>query len=162
MVHIDYAFDMATSALKFKAAIPQSVKSVLINNAKAEILSTLTPDFIEVEGKNVLVYRDKNGLIVNNKENKLNPYTTVELISEKLKEVLDTGVNRQGGGTGSSNVHSNNNSELDLSSAKTQLEADELITKHLLAKGLTRINPQFAIDQAKIRKENNVSKLPMR
>lgn len=160
-IHVDYAFEMATSGMKFKAAIPESVKTVLINNAKSEILSTSTPDFVEANGKKVLVFRDANGAILTNPENKLNPFTLSELVSNKLKEVLDFGKQQPGSGT-TPPEKDDSNVVLDLSGAKTQIEADDLIAKHLMSIGLTRQNPEFAKEQAKIRKENNVAKLPMR
>lgn len=158
--HVNYAFDMATTGLKFKATIPDSVKEVLIKNAKSEILATSSPDFVETGGKKVLVFRDANGNILNNQENKLNPFTASELITSKLKDVLDFGKQQSGGGTGPNNDKSEN--VLDTSTAKTQIEADDLIAKHLMSIGLTRQNPEFAKEQAKIRKENGVDKLPMR
>lgn len=159
-IHVNYAFDMATAGMKFKATIPESVKDVLLRNAKSEILATSTPDFVEVGGKKVLVFRDADGNILNNQENKLNPFTAQELITSKLKDVLDFGKQQPGGGTeppggGGSGV-------LDLSAAKTQIEADEIIARHLLSNGLTRQNPDFAKEQAKLRKEGGVDKLPMR
>ena len=74
--HIDYAFQAATTGLKFKSGITESIQKTLLNAAKAEILAKGTPDFIDDgQGSKKLVIRGANGNIFNNPNNNLNPYT---------------------------------------------------------------------------------------
>lgn len=165
-MQVGFAFANATAGIKFKAGIAESVQKILLSAAKDEILAKGTPDFIDDgHGNKKLVLRDENGNTLNNPKNNLNPYTLSELIMEtSLKDVIDTGRQQPGGGTKPLN---NPNGEghstvLDLSGAKTQLEADAQIENYLLSTGLTRDNAEFGNKVLEIRNENNVSELPIR
>lgn len=161
-IYVDNAFSEAVSGLKFKAGITDGVRDVLIKAAKAEVLSKGKPDFIEADGKKVLVFRDSAGNVLNNPANNLNPFTTSELLMQTtIKDMLDLGTHQGGGGTkplGGGGA----GSTLDLSSAKTQVEADEAIENYLLANGLTRDSSEFATQSMQLRNDNKVSQLPIR
>lgn len=164
-IHVDYAFQSAASGLKFKDSIPASVQSVLLSAAKAEVLAKGTPDFIEENGSKKFVLRGQDGITLNNPKNNLNPYTMSELLAESvsLKDVLDTGRQQPGGGTqGGSQGGSQGGTTLDFSNVKTQVDADKLISEHLLANGLTRDSREFAEQSMQLRNDNNVSSLPIR
>lgn len=163
--HVDYAFRAATAGLKFKAGITEPIQKVLLSSAKAEILAKGTPDFIDDgAGSKKLVIRGTDGNILNNPKNNLNPYTIQELVMEtSLKDVIDTGRQQPGGGTGShSGSTAGTGGTLDLSGIKNQLDADKAIEAHLLANGLTRDSRDFAEQSMQLRNENNVSSLPIR
>lgn len=163
--HIDYAFQAATTGLKFKSGITESIQKTLLNAAKAEILSKGTPDFIDDgQGSKKLVIRGADGNILNNPKNNLNPYTLQELVMEtSLKDVIDTGRQQQGGGTGGFGSGSGGTGgTLDLSGIKSQVEADKAIEAHLLASGLTRDSQEFADQSLQLRTENNVASLPIK
>lgn len=162
-IQVNYAFANATSGLKFKAGISDELQKVLLNAAKAEILAKGTPDFIDNNGTKVLVYRDTNGNILNNPANSLNPYTTKELLMQtSIKDAIDTGIQQNGSGTNNITVNENNNSPLDLSSARTQIEADKSIESYLLSQGITRDSEQFSEQSLQLRNDNNVAQLPIR
>ena len=162
--HVDYAFAAATGGLKFKAGITDSVAKTLLNAAKAEVLAKGTPEFQQnADGTHTLVFRDSNGNVLNNPKNNLNPYTFAELIMEtSIKDVIDTGRQQLGGGTGPLGGGGGGSSALDLSSARTQIEADKAIETYLLANGLTRDSEEFATQSMAIRNENNIANLPIR
>lgn len=164
--HVDYAFQAAVSGLKFKAGITDAVQKVLLNSAKAEILSKGTPDFIDDgQGSKKLVIRGVDGNILNNPKNNLNPYTLQELVMEtSLKDVVDTGRKQPGTGTGKLGSGSGSGSDrtLDLSGIKSQVEADKVIEAYLLSNGLTRDSQEFASQSLQLRTENNISDLPLR
>lgn len=161
--HIDYAFQAATSGLKFKDGITETIQKTLLSAVKAEVLSKGSPDFIEEQGQKKLVFRDNAGNILNNPGNNLNPYTLKELIMESsLKDVLDSGRKANGGGTQPTGGSTNNKGTVDLSGVKTQVEADKAIEAHLLAEGLTRDSQEFADKSLQIRTENKVADLPLR
>lgn len=161
--HIDYAFQAATSGLKFKDGITETIQKTLLSAVKAEVLSKGSPDFIEEQGQKKLVFRDNAGNILNNPGNNLNPYTLKELIMESsLKDVLDSGRKANGGGTQPTGGATNNKGTIDLSGVKTQVEADKAIEAHLLAEGLTRDSQEFADKSLQIRTENKVADLPLR
>lgn len=163
--HIDYAFQAATTGLKFKSGITESIQKTLLNAAKAEILAKGTPDFIDDgQGSKKLVIRGADGNILNNPKNNLNPYTLQELVMEtSLKDVIDTGHQQQGGGTsGFGSGSGGTGGTLDLSGIKNQVEADKAIEAHLLANGLTRDSQEFADQSLQLRTENNVASLPIK
>lgn len=163
-VHVDYAFQAATTGLKFKAGITEPIQKTLLNAAKAEILAKGTPDFVEDgQGGKKLVIRGADGNILNNPKNNLNPYTISELVMEtSLKDVIDTGRKQTGGGTGGFHGQGGQGGTLDLTGVRTQLEADKVIEAHLLANGLTRDSSEFGEKLTEIRNENNVATLPIR
>lgn len=162
-IQVNYAFADATSGLKFKAGISDELQKVLLNAAKAEILAKGAPDFIDNNGTKVLVYRDANGNILNNPANSLNPYTTKELLMQtSIKDAIDTGKQQPGSGTNNIVNNNGNNSPLDLSSARTQIEADKSIESYLLSQGITRDSEQFSEQSLQLRNDNNVAQLPIR
>lgn len=162
--HVDYAFQAATAGLKFKAGITEPIQKTLLSAAKAEILAKGTPDFIDDgQGGKKLILRGTDGNILNNPKNNLNPYTVHELVMEtSLKDVIDTGRQQTGGGTGGGTGSTGAGGTLDLSGVKNQVEADKAIEAHLLANGLTRDSSEFASQSLQIRNENNVANLPIR
>ena len=163
--HVDYAFQAAIAGLKFKSGITEPIQKTLLNAAKAEVLAKGTPDFIEDgQGGKKLVIRGADGNILNNPKNNLNPYTMQELVMEtSLKDVIDTGRQQTGGGTGGFGSGSGGTGgTLDLSGIKSQVEADKAIEAHLLANGLTRDSQEFANQSMQLRTENNVASLPIR
>lgn len=162
--HVDYAFRAATAGLTFKKDITPAIQQTLINAAKAEILAKGTPDFIDDgKGGKTLVFRSADGNIINNPNNNLNPYTIGELVMETaLKDVIDNGRRQTGGGTGGSQSNNNNKTILDLSGAKSQVEADRLIEGYLLSNGITRESSEFAEQSLQLRNDNNVSQLPIK
>lgn len=163
-LQVGFAFTNATAGIKFKADVSEPVKKILLAAAKDEILAKGTPDFIDDgNGGKKLVLRDAAGNTLNNPKNNLNPYTIEELVMEtSLKDVIDTGKQQPGGGTQPNPSPSHRTVNLDLSTAKTQQEADVQIENYLLSTGLTRDNVEFGNKALEIRNENNVSDLPIR
>lgn len=163
--HVDYAFQAATAGLKFKTGITEPIQKTLLAAAKTEVLAKGTPDFVDDgQGGKRLVLRGADGNILNNPKNNLNPYTVQELVMEtSLKDVVDTGRQQPGGGTRNFTGNGGaNNTALDLSGVKSQVEADRAIEAHLLASGLTRDSREFAEQSLQIRAENEVANLPIR
>lgn len=163
-LQVGFAFTNATAGIKFKADVSEPVKKILLAAAKDEILAKGTPDFIDDgNGGKKLVLRDAAGNTLNNPKNNLDPYTIEELVMEtSLKDVIDTGKQQPGGGTKPNPSSDHRTFNLDLSTAKTQQEADVQIENYLLSTGLTRDNVEFGNKALEIRNENNVSSLPIR
>lgn len=163
-LQVGFAFTNATAGIKFKADVSEPVKKILLAAAKDEILAKGTPDFVDDgNGGKKLVLRDAAGNTLNNPKNNLNPYTIEELVMEtSLKDVIDTGKQQPGGGTKPNPSPDHRTVNLDLSTAKTQQEADVQIENYLLSTGLTRDNVEFGNKALEIRNENNVSSLPIR
>lgn len=163
-LQVGFAFTNATAGIKFKADVSEPVRKILLAAAKDEILAKGTPDFVDDgNGGKKLVLRDAAGNTLNNPKNNLNPYTIEELVMEtSLKDVIDTGRRQPGGGTEPNPQPGHRTVNLDLSTAKTQQEADIQIENYLLSTGLTRDNAEFGNKALEIRNENNVSSLPIR
>lgn len=163
-LQVGFAFTNATAGIKFKADVSEPVRKILLAAAKDEILAKGTPDFVDDgNGGKKLVLRDAAGNTLNNPKNNLNPYTIEELVMEtSLKDVIDTGKQQPGGGTKPNPSPDHRTVNLDLSTAKTQQEADVQIENYLLSTGLTRDNVEFGNKALEIRNENNVSNLPIR
>lgn len=166
-VHVDYAFQAATGALKFKAGITEGVQKILLASAKAEVLAKGTPDFVDDgKGGKTLVFRGADGNVLNNPANNLNPFTVQELVMQtSIKDVVDTGKQQPGGGTKpivTIPAGGGGATLLDLSNVKNQLDADKAIESYLLSNGLTRDSAEFAEQSLQLRTENKVNELPIR
>lgn len=166
-IQVDYAFQEATKGMKFKPGITETVQGILLKSAKEEVLRKGTPDFVDDgAGGKKMVFRGADGNILNNVKNNLNPYTVSELLMEtSLKDVLDQGRQQTGGGTGAGGgfeAGGQFSGLIDLSAAKTQVEADRMIESYLLQKGLTRDSVEFGEQSMELRKEGNVDNLPLR
>ena len=161
---VDFAFETATTGLKFKDGITDAVKKILLDSAKAEVLAKGTPDFIDDgKGGKKLVFRGADGNVLNNPKNNLSPYTIEELVAESsIKDVIDTGKQQHGGGTKPIVQQQQGATILDFSNIKNQVDADKAIEAHLLANGLTRDSAKFAEQSMQLRADNKVSELPIR
>lgn len=159
---VDFAIQAAASGLKFKAGLPQAVTRVILGQA-ADKLKGMSPEEIDGgDGSKVLVFKDGEGAILRNPSNKLEPYTAAELLARELEAmgVLDKG--RRQTGTGTTPPVGGDGSGVDVSSAKTRVEAEGIIRKALLARGLVVGSAAFDQEMTKAWRENGVSKLPER
>lgn len=164
-LRLDGELDKSVSGLKFKAGLPDAVTSVILANAKTKVKG-MTPEYIDDgKGGKTLAFKDASGAIIRNPNNQLNPYTASELIEKELREmgVLETGKQTQGAGSQGGNGGNGGGASgvIDLSGARTQVEADEAITKALLAQGLTIGSDAFQTAKNKAWVDNNVKALPI-
>jgi|SRR5690606_12420390 len=163
-LQVDFELNKATSGIKFKPELPESATKVLLSQALAKVKAN-KPDFIDDgEGGKRLVFRNEAGAVLNNPENQLNPFTASELLAKELKSmgVVDEGRKQQGAGTGGNagGAGSGGNTTIDISGARNQVEANEAITKSLLAQGLTRGSAEYEEASTQAWKDNEVAKLP--
>lgn len=160
---LDVEFSKATQGLTFKDEniISKATRETVINAEKAKLLQEYEADWIDDgDGGKKLVFR-KDGVIQNNKENGLNPFTAQELLVSRIGDVIDQGKQQGGAGTKPGSQGGQTSPEtLDLSQAKTQVEADEMTKMHLMDKGLARGTAEYQEEFSKIRDENNVGDLP--
>lgn len=167
-IRIDSELDKAAGAIKFKADLPETVQRVLMNNAKT-VVRGMQPEYIDNgQGGKVLAFKGADGAIMRNPENNLNPFTASELVMRELKNmgVLEmgkhtTGAGSEGGQGGQGGQGGNYN--VDLSAATSQSDADDRITKALLAQGLTMSSDAFFDAKSKIWADNKefITKLPV-
>ena len=162
-IKLDGEFAKATSGLKFKSDIPQSVTDVIVSQAVSKVKG-MFPEFIDDgKGGKVLAFKDgENGAIMRNPERNLNPYTASELVEKELKTmgVLDSGRKKTGAGT--EPPSGRNSGVIDITGARTQDEAYEAIASSLMAQGMTIGSNEFDAAMSKAWAENNIKSLPVK
>lgn len=155
---VNNSFALATAQLKLKASYSDMAKQSILDAAKQSILKEYAPDF---DDSGSLIFRDEKGQIVVNKTD-LKPLTFSGLLVDRLKDDLDT---TQASGAGTQldpNIAQGKVAlPVDIAAAKTQVTADEIIVKHLLQQGLSKLDPEFGRKQQELRTEYGVSKLPI-
>ena len=162
-MQIDNALQGAKAGLKFKAEFPQAATDTLLAQALNKVKG-MSPEFIDDgKGGKRLVFKGENGEIARNPENHLEPYTAEELLKKELRTmgILDEGRKQQGGGTKEPLVQQQG-AVLDVSAARTQAEADDIIHNQLNAKGLVRGSKEYQEAYTQAWKDNNINKLPVR
>ena len=153
---IDGELSKASAGLKFKADLPASVTSVLLQQAVAKVKG-LNPEYIDDGmGGKVLAFME-NGTTKLNPENNLRPYTAAELITAELKTmgVLDDGRKQTGAGSQGGNGGDGGAKTVDISGATTQDQAHEIIAKQLMGRGLINGSKEFNDAMAAAWKENH-------
>lgn len=163
-LQVDNEIRGAMGGIKFKAELPQALTDTILNQIIAKIKG-MNPSF-EDDGKGgtTLMFKDDKGAIIRNPENRLEPFTAGELLQRELKTmgVLDEGRRQQGGGTApNGGAGGGSGSTVDISMARTQVEADDIITKQLMQQGLINGSAEFQAAKDAAWRDNNVSALPI-
>lgn len=154
--------DLASAAkgLKMKSGIPSAAAEILMKQA-FDKLKASRPEYMEnADGTQSLIFKDADGAVMRNPNNTLNPYTAAELLRKELGEmgVLE---NRQGKGTGTStDPIPAPAGVIDISGAKNQREAYEIIDKALIAQGKVAGSRAYQDAMDAAWKENNIVTLP--
>ena len=154
---LDSEFAKATAGIKLKADLPASVSSVIMEQAISKVKG-MNPEYIDDgNGGKVLAFME-NGTPMRNAENNLRPFTASELVARELKTmgVLDEGRKQTGtgGNSGTGGGGGNGGGTIDLSGARTQDEAHEIIAKQLMAQGKINGSKEFADAMAEAWKAN--------
>lgn len=160
---IDGEMAKAVAGLKFKADLPASVQSVLLEQAVAKVKG-MNPEYIDDgNGGKVLAFME-NGTPMRNRENNLRPFTASELVARELQTmgVLETGRKQTGAGT-SGEIHKGGGLAADVSGARSQVEAREIIAKQLMQQGKVNGSKEFEDAMAEAWKENRdiIKALPL-
>ena len=153
---IDGEFAKATAGLKFKADLPASVTSVLTEQAVAKV-KAMNPEYIDDgNGGKTLAFME-NGAVKRNPENNLRPFTAAELVAKELSTmgVLESGRKQTGAGSTGGHETGGTRGTVDLSGARTQNEAHEIIAKQLMAQGKINGSKEFADAMAQAWKDNH-------
>ena len=163
-MQIDNALAAAKAGLKFKAEFPQVAIDTLLGQALAKV-KAMSPEFIDDgQGGKKLVFKGADGAIMRNNENRLEPYTATELLTKELRAmgILDEGRQQQGTGTQPPQTQQGSASvPVDVSMARTQTEADNIIHNQLNAQGLIRGSKAYEEAKTQAWKDNNISSLPI-
>ena len=153
---IDGEFAKATAGLKFKADLPASVTSVLTEQAVAKV-KAMNPEYIDDgNGGKTLAFME-NGAVKRNPENNLRPFTAAELVAKELSTmgVLESGRKQTGAGSTGGHETGGTRGTVDLSGARTQNEAHEIIAKQLMAQGKVNGSKEFTDAMAQAWKDNH-------
>lgn len=161
---VENQFDLALVGKKFKAGIPEEVAKQFAENKKREILALYTPDYIGEGNDKKLIFRDSNGQELRNKENSLNHFTAEELYLKELASILDTGKQQQGTGTKPNGTGTSTPAAFDVSTAKTKVEATDMMVNHLFSQGLTKLSDDFQVKLNELQEANqaHIDTLPFR
>lgn len=161
-VRMETEFAKASSGVAFKKDLPKAVTDVLLSQAITKVKG-MNPEYIDDgKGGKVLAFME-NGIPMRNPETNLQPYTAAELVAKELKTmgVLEevrkqTGAGSQGGFGGTTST------AIDISGAKNQQEAYEIIAKSLMAQGKAVGTKAFQEEMDKAWKDHNIKSLPLR
>ena len=162
-VRIDNELAGAMSGLKFKSEFPQAAVDTLTAQALAKVKG-MSPEFIDDgQGGKRLVFKGADGEIQRNPENHLEPYTAAELVAKELRAmgILDEGRRQQGGGTKPPVGGGGSSSSVDVSMARTQNEAQEMIAKSLMQQGMVNGSKEFQTAMDEAWQANNIASLPI-
>lgn len=163
-IQIDNVLAGAKAGLKFKPEFPQAATDTLLAQALAKVKG-MNPDFIDDgKGGKRLVFKGENGEIARDPENHLEPYTAEALLKKELRAmgILDEGRRAAGVSTTQPQQHQQQGAAVDLSMARTQQEADNIIHGQLNAQGLVRGSKKYQEAYDAAWKENNIISLPVK
>lgn len=162
-LHLSGDLAAASAGLKFKAGLPKSATDVLLQQA-IQTVKGMNPEYVDNgKGGKTLVFME-NGAIKRNPNNALNPYTAGELLTDTLKGmgVLEEVRKQTGAGSPGTVLPGAGGTLADLTSARTQSEAYDVIAKALMAEGKTIGSKEFEEAMAKAWKDNNIKALPLK
>ena len=148
-LELDQLWKGAAGKLQFKEGTDETVRDLVLDAAKTQLLGKYELVKTQTTAGTKISFKDKaTGNIVANPERNLDPMTADELLASQpaIKALL--GGQRQQGGTDSGGKTQpgpggNQGSKLDVSAAKTQSEASQIITDTLRAQGIAKGTAKF-------------------
>lgn len=162
-MQVDNVLAGAQAGLKFKAEFPQAAVDTLLAQALTKIKG-MNPEFIDDgKGGKRLVFKGENGEIARDPENHLEPFSAEALLKKELKTmgILDEGRQQQGTGTKPPATTTTTGGVIDVSMARTQTEAQDIISKQLMQQGLIKGSKAYQEALNKAWADGNVSALPI-
>lgn len=121
----------AMTGIAMKKELPEATKQALLTLAKQNVMASKHV-FDETAG--VFIFQDADGNPL--KDKSLNNLTVADMLRVQLETmgVLDTG-RQQGGAGGNGGNGGGGGADVNISSARSKVEADEMIEKQLMAQG---------------------------
>jgi hypothetical protein len=121
----------AMTGIAMKKELPEATKQALLTLAKQNVMASKHV-FDETAG--VFIFQDADGNPL--KDKSLNNLTVADMLRVQLETmgVLDTG-RQMGGAGGNGNAGGGGGADVNISSARSKVEADEMIEKQLMAQG---------------------------
>ena len=162
-VKIESEVANALGGVKFKEGLTPTLMAMAKNTVLAKVKESNPDSVDDGNGGKAIVFKDKDGAILRNQDNGLQPITVADIVTKELSAMgVLASKRKQTGSGGNGNNGGGNNTTIDISGAVTQTEAYEAIAKTLFAKGLINGSAEFDAEMQKAWKENNVAKLPQR
>ena len=162
-VKIESEVANALGGVKFKEGLTPTLMAIAKNTVLAKVKESNPDSVDDGNGGKAIVFKDKDGAILRNQDNGLQPITVADIVTKELSAMgVLASKRKQTGSGGNGNNGGGNNTTIDISGAATQTEAYEAIAKTLFAKGLVNGSAEFDAEMQKAWKENNVAKLPQR
>lgn len=150
---LDFEMKSALSGIEFDEKLDKGVINILTTGVINELNSKYVFDVTD----NGVVVKDTNGQVVLDDKNGYKPITIDALLrNSSLSSVIKA---KGGGGTGP--VKPQTGDLLSLSGAKTQVEADNIITSHV-SKLYAFGSKEYFDEVTKLRQQYNIDKLPIR
>ena len=128
----------AMTGIALKKELPEATKQALMTLAKQNVMAAKHV-FDETAG--VFIFQDADGNPM--KDKSLNNLTVADMLRMQLETmgVLETG--RKIVGTGGKENPIGGGADVNISSARTKVEADEMIEKQLMAQGHAKSDPNW-------------------
>lgn len=162
-VKIESEVANALGGVKFKEGLTPTLMAMAKNTVLTKVKESNPDSVDDGNGGKAIVFKDKDGAILRNQDNGLQPITVADIVTKELSAMgVLASKRKQTGSGGNGNNGGGNNATIDISGAATQTEAYEAIAKTLFAKGLVNGSAEFDAEMQKAWKENNVAKLPQR
>lgn len=162
-VRVDNELAQAMAGIKLKGDLPEQAVRTLVQQTMQHIKG-MNPEYVDNgNGGKTLVFKDAQGAVLRNAENGLNPMTAGELLTRELKTMGIVDERKAaGGGTEPPKPNGGGADEpIAVTGARTQQEANEMITQTLLKRGMINGSKQFQEALSKAWADNNVRSLPM-
>lgn len=163
-VRIDNELANAAVGIKFKTELPKQAVDTLVAQTMQRIKG-MSPEYVDDgNGGKRLAFKDNTGAILRNPEKQLEMFTAGDLLLRELKAmgIVDEGRRASGGGTNPPAGGGGGNAVIDITGARTQTEAQDIIARALMAQGMTNGSKQFQEAMTQAWKDNNVSSLPLK
>ena len=162
-IRIDNELAVARGVVKVKGDLPQQVTEAIMRQTVDKIKG-MSPEYIDDgNGGKRLVFKDNDGAIIRNQEKQLEPITAGDLLTRELKAmgILDEGRKAAGRGT-TPPTPKGDSVPVDVSTARTQTEAQDIIARQLMTKGMVNGSKDFQAAMDAAWKDNNISALPIK
>lgn len=150
----------ALGGLKLKAELAEATKQALLTLAKQNVMAA---KHVYDETAGAFIFQNADGTPM--KDKSLNNLTVADMLRGELEKmgVLDAG-RQQGGAGGQGGFGGGGSAAVDLSNARSQVEADEIIERTLMAQGIAKSDANWQEKFSQMRGEHKelYAKLPLR
>jgi gas vesicle protein len=151
----EFANHLTENKLGFVQNVPEAIIKDSLNLRKQALLNEVKPEMSEEQGR--LIFRDKDGMIIRDKDNRNEPITAGKLWEQRIEDLLDKNGK---GGAGSEPIGSKGkgSTSIDLTSAKNYEEKINMIKDHIVqTEGIPIHDLRFGERELELKKELELS-----